>query len=172
MKKTSLLTLFLVFCLWTAPGFARGTESKFAELGDDTYSYTRQATTGFNRDTDKLTAEAKEDAAKYCASKGKQLKVVSISVDRPWYTLGYCKAVVMFKALDAGDPALAVPEPVPVVRNGKPSEMQAPVAYTRPAPTTTDLYNDLMKLDELRQKGILTDEEFQAEKKKLLGRSK
>ena len=31
-----------------------------------------------------------------------------------------------------------------------------------------DLYSELMKLDDLRNKGILTDEEFEAQKKKLL----
>ena len=31
-----------------------------------------------------------------------------------------------------------------------------------------DVYSELMKLDDLRQKGILTDEEFAAQKKKLL----
>jgi len=33
-----------------------------------------------------------------------------------------------------------------------------------------DLYQELLKLDDLRQKGILTDDEFDAEKKKLLER--
>lgn len=34
-----------------------------------------------------------------------------------------------------------------------------------------DLYEQLLKLDELRSRGILTEEEFEAEKKKLLGSS-
>jgi hypothetical protein len=33
---------------------------------------------------------------------------------------------------------------------------------------TTDLYTELFELDELRERGILTDEEFEAEKAKLL----
>jgi hypothetical protein len=36
---------------------------------------------------------------------------------------------------------------------------------------TDDLYTELTKLDDLRKKGILTDEEFQAQKKKLLNGS-
>ena len=31
-----------------------------------------------------------------------------------------------------------------------------------------DVYSELIKLDELRQKGLLTDEEFEDQKKKLL----
>jgi len=38
--------------------------------------------------------------------------------------------------------------------------------------STDELYNDLLKLDDLRKKGILSDDEFQAEKKKVLSRSK
>ena len=33
---------------------------------------------------------------------------------------------------------------------------------------TKDVYSELMKLDELRKKGILTEEEFQTQKKKVL----
>jgi hypothetical protein len=45
-----------------------------------------------------------------------------------------------------------------------------------PAPTApiipADLYNELMKLDDLRKRGILTDAEFEAQKQKLLGESR
>ncbi len=34
----------------------------------------------------------------------------------------------------------------------------------------TDVYSELKKLDELRKSGIITDEEFQAQKKKILER--
>jgi hypothetical protein len=39
-------------------------------------------------------------------------------------------------------------------------------------PAAGDLYTELIKLDDLRKRGILTEEEFQAEKKKVLNRSK
>ena len=35
-----------------------------------------------------------------------------------------------------------------------------------------DLYAELLKLDDLRKRGLLTDKEFEQEKKKLLKRSK
>jgi len=34
--------------------------------------------------------------------------------------------------------------------------------------TMTDIYNDLEKLDDLRKKGVITEEEFQIKKKALL----
>ncbi len=41
---------------------------------------------------------------------------------------------------------------------------QAPQPEVKP-----DLYSELIKLDDLRKRGILTEEEFQTQKKKLLG---
>lgn len=47
----------------------------------------------------------------------------------------------------------------------------APAPLAPPAAPTTDLYTELKKLDELRAQKILTEEEFQAQKKKLLERN-
>ncbi len=160
---------------------AQASTASLADLGNNTFSCTREATTTFGRDTDKLIAEAKDDAAKFCAAKSKQPKIVSISFEKPWMTLGFPKATVVFKALDAGDPALADTTPVPVVRTDKkakpveklePQPAIAPRPVSPPASSVDTLYADLTKLDELRKKGILTEEEFQAEKKKVLERSK
>jgi hypothetical protein len=41
--------------------------------------------------------------------------------------------------------------------------------YAEAAPAETDVYEDLKKLGDLHAQGILTDEEFAAEKAKLLG---
>jgi hypothetical protein len=141
----------------------------FAELGDGTYSYIRESATTFARDIDKLAAEANEDVAKFCATKGKQPKVISITAHKPWMTLGIPKVTVLFKALDAGDPALLGNTAVPIVRAGKKSKTVEAVAPPVPA---NDLYSELLKLDDLRKKGILTEDEFKAEKTKVLNRSK
>jgi hypothetical protein len=47
--------------------------------------------------------------------------------------------------------------------------------HARPFPyrwgQTEKLYSDLVKLEDLRERGILTEEEFQAQKQKLLEKS-
>ena len=50
------------------------------------------------------------------------------------------------------------------------SNSQAPSAASSPSPTTTkpDLYAELLKLDDLRKRGLLTDAEFDAAKRRLL----
>lgn len=50
-----------------------------------------------------------------------------------------------------------------------PSESGKPTPALLNAPPK-DVYEELLKLDELRQKGILTDPEFQAQKDKLLSK--
>lgn len=45
----------------------------------------------------------------------------------------------------------------------------APAAPAAPAPAETDAYAQLKQLGDLHAQGILTDEEFAAEKAKLLG---
>lgn len=182
-----------------------------ASMGNNTYAITRQASTAFSRDTDALKAKAREDAAKFCANQGKQLQVVDILVEKPFFSTGYAQAKIIFKAVDAGNasltgeptPAAVSEKPTPVAVSEKPaaieigekpppvavSEKPTPIAVSeRPAavevsekpapvavnerPATGDLYTELIKLDDLRKRGILTEEEFQAEKKKVLSRSK
>lgn len=48
-------------------------------------------------------------------------------------------------------------------------EQPAPAPAPVPAPSTDDVFDQLSKLGQLRDQGILTEEEFQAQKAKLLG---
>ncbi len=126
-------------------------------LGNDTYRITREGTVSLVWDAKRLKEEVREDAAEFCASKGKQMKVLELSADQPNAT-DSAFAKIVFKALDPGDPGL----------NSNPAAVAAP---EKPDPVNV-LYADLVKLDELRKKGILTEQEYQIEKKKILDKSK
>ena len=121
-------------------------------MGDNTYSLTREANSLFTRDVQKLKNQAVDDATKFCTSHGKIMKQVSLNEVKPFYGVDFVKAVLVFKELEAGDP-----------------ELTSDQASARPA---HDLYSELIKLDDLKKKGILTEAEFEAEKKKVLDRSK
>ncbi|HUJ41976.1 MAG TPA: SHOCT domain-containing protein [Opitutaceae bacterium] len=146
-------------------------------LGHDTYALTRWAENGFVRNTEKLKAQALEDVAAYCAKLHKQPKIISTEASHPVVPLtGFAHAKIVFKALDADDPELRAPLPAAGAEMalGAPAPAAAPPAAAEsalPRTATDQLYNDLMKLDDLRKRGILTDEEFQAQKKKLLDKS-
>jgi MFS superfamily sulfate permease-like transporter len=144
-------------------------------MGNNTYAITRVARHALDRDIDALKAQAMEDATRFCAARGKQLKVVSMKEEKPWISVGYFKVTIVFKALNAGDAELTA-QPAPVAASPQPAYMAAspqpaPPAISEKPVTTGDLYNALMQLDDLRKKGILTEEEFQAEKQKVLRRS-
>jgi hypothetical protein len=125
-------------------------------MGNDTYTITREGVTAFTRSASTLKAEVREDAAEFCASKGKQMKVLEITEEKPNRTTNAAHARIVFKAVDPGDPSLT----------GNP-------AAGNESPTGVGLlYTDLVKLDDLHKKNILTDEEFKGEKKKVLDHSK
>jgi hypothetical protein len=158
-----ILSAFAVgMALLGCPAFSHASTPVAADvvpIGNNTFSITRKATNAFSRDTDKLKAAVQQDAAQYCAAQGKQLKVVDLTAEKPFFSTGYASATIVFKALNPGEVEQLNSAPA-ALENGE-----------RPG-GTGDLYNDLLKLDDLRKKGILTDEEFQAEKKKVLNRSK
>ena len=56
----------------------------------------------------------------------------------------------------------------PVLPASPPTAAPAAVLIDVEATPPKDLYAELLKLDELRQKGLLTDEEFEVQKRKLL----
>ena len=172
MKNSFFPKCFLsaIFLLGSIVGGSAASKSTLVSLGDETFSIVRQANTGLTRDTATLKAEALQDATNYCATHGKQLKVISAIEMKPLFmTADYAKAKVVFKALSEDDPELKRDS----ARSGSDEAVAgAPIGLSsKPAPQG-DLYSELIKLDELRQKGILTEDEFQTEKKKVLKRSK
>jgi Short C-terminal domain len=144
------------------------TNPEIVPLGHDTYALTRWANNGFTRNTEKLKAQALEDATAYCAKLHKELKVVSTTTARPAVPLtGFASAKVVFKVLDATDPELHAPVPAPTPVAAVPVAVENATSRTE----TDVLYKDLMELDDLRKHGLLTEEEFQAKRKKLVEKS-
>lgn len=153
--------LLVLAALVTATGAWAADASPIVNLGDNTYRITVKATHKFTRNTDKLKDQAMAAATQFCAKQGRQLKVISVAADKSNYLVGdFAQTTLTFKALAADDPELV---PAAVV----PAKPAAPAS-----PATEQLYADLLRLDDLRKKGILNETEFAAEKKKILDRSK
>jgi len=185
VNTTTLCRALSASCLCIAlAGCASKTDEsgfKVVALGNDTYAITCQAKTAFDRDADHLKDDATAAANNYCASLGRDMRLVSLTSDVPLFATGYAKAKIVFKAVKPGTPELATAEAAPAVA-AAPAPAPAPVYAPAPAPapaaapaakslSTDELYDKLVKLDELRKKGILSDEEFQAEKRKLLNKT-
>ncbi len=170
MSSHPLTRLFSVFALFLAlASRAWASTSTMESMGENTFAITRTATSGFDRDVAKFRQEAEQDAAKYCTDQGKVLKVLTVSTDRPHFGGGFASAKVVFKALAPGDAALTTVE-TPAPAAGVAQAVAAPAGVL---PTYAgDLYAELLKLDDLRKRGLLTDKEFEQQKKKLLKKSK
>jgi len=167
MKTLGKLLIAALFCT-ALVGRSSSSHDGPVPLGNDTFSITHEARTAFSRDTDKLKDEATAEAQKFCEAQGKQMRVISLTTKLPTFSLGYPSATIVFRALPPGDPGLTDPLPTAGSAGGTAVAVEAPKSIVK---STEDLYDALLKLDDLRKKGILTDEEFQAEKKKVLSRS-
>jgi hypothetical protein len=54
----------------------------------------------------------------------------------------------------------------------KTEKVSADVHAKDETPKTPDLYTEILKLDDLRKKGLITDAEYEAQKTKLLNQSR
>ena len=135
-------------------------------IGQDTFMVSRQAATGFSG-SGKLKAEAFQEASQYCEKLGKSLQVVSTHEASPPYILAnFPKAEIQFMCLDAKDAELNRPK----LRKEADTviEVKKDIRTKDESVKHKDVYAELIKLDDLRKKGIISEAEFAEQKKKLL----
>ena len=136
-------------------------------IGQDTFMVSRQAATGFSG-SGTLKAEAFQEASQYCTKLEKSLQVVSTYEASPPYILAnFPKAEIQFMCLDVKDAELNRPK----LRKEADSiiEIKNDIHTKDESKKSNDVYAELIKLDDLRKKGIITEAEFDAQKKKILG---
>ncbi len=125
----------------------------------------------FNRA--KLKTKAMEQANAFAASQGKIAIPVSMK-EHPVGVLGdWANVEYQFMVVDKNDPAARrtslAPRADVVIE--KTEKITADVQTKDVSDKKQDTYTELMKLDDLRKKGVITDAEFAAEKQKILNRS-
>lgn len=160
MKMTLPRFLFVALALLSvfSPTYAA---PKVESLGNGIYTITVSANHKFTRNTEKLKAQATAAATEFCTQEHKQLEIVSVDESKPMYLVGeMAKVTLTFKAVEPGAPPAAAIA----------TSFATTVGPASPG-TNQALYQDLLRLDDLRKKGILTEDEFATEKKKLLEKS-
>jgi len=162
MKNISIVAVLLLSGCATSSGVAK--------MGEDTYLISRNGA-GFWSSTAQVKAEALKDADAYCSKNGKKIQVIHTSQHEASGRPGdFPGAEVQFMCLNAGDQELSRPklrkEADTVVEIKQ--EIKQEIKHTGSARQSKDIYQELLKLDDLRKKGILSEEEFKAEKTKLL----
>lgn len=142
------------------------------ELSPDTYFISRTSWAGVFVNMSKLKAAVIREANEFARRQGKIAIPISANEHPPVPgRLPYFE--YQFRVVAADDPEAQrtslVPRPDLVIEDNH--KIDADI-HTKTEPASPDLYTQLLKLDDLHKRGILTDEEFEAQKKKVLEASK
>lgn len=161
-----LAVLFALVLALVLPGCAT---PSVVQLSPDTYLITKNVGGQIAGGLAATKAAVIQQANDFAQQQGKIAVVISSKETPPnFYSLGVFE--YQFRVVDRNDPEARrtslIPRPDVVIEKTEKSSMQTKSVDAK----TGDFYSDLTKLDELRKKGILTEEEFATQKKKLLER--
>ena len=140
-------------------------------MGNDTYMISQTSAGGMFKSMSSLKGEVMQRANAFAESKGK-VAVPIAGKEAPAYPGHMPSFEYQFRLVDKNDPRaeggalLPRADVVMDVRNTAPA---APAGAK--SGTSKDVYTELLKLDDLRKRGIITDSEFQAQKARLLSGS-
>lgn len=156
MKKLLLIAIiFLTAC--ANPGIVK--------LSPDTYMLSRADRGGIFGNAAAMKAEVIQEASDFAEKQGKVaiplgLKEIPISPGR------LAQVEYQFRVVDKNDPEVKrvslVPRPDVVIEKNEKTKVDV-------TSKNDDIYEKLIKLDDLRKKGIISNSEFDSEKKKVLG---
>jgi hypothetical protein len=165
-------TLFaLLFCFISLYGCA--STSGVVRTGYDSYLIARTEER-LDGSSNNVKATILKQANQYCESLGKILKVINTSQKDMIPFKSDATAEVQFMCLEANDTRLQLDnndsrlkKDADIVSEKK-NDISVDVTTRDKSEKTIDVYTELLKLDELKKKGIITEEEFEIQKKKLL----
>jgi hypothetical protein len=135
------------------------------QISPDTYFLSKEDHAGVFGSLAKLKADVVSEANQFAEAQGKVAIPLSLKEKAVGTTPGsWARVDYQFRVVDRNDPearrTLLTPRPDLVIEQTQKTSGE----HYKPK----DVYTELMKLDDLRKKGIITDTEFEAQKKKLL----
>jgi len=155
--------LLLVAC--SNPGIVK--------LSPDTYMLSRADRAGIFGNSAALKAGVIKDANEFAESQGK-VAIPLQSHETPVYPGHFATFEYQFRVVDKNDPEAKrtslVPRADVVVE--KTEKISADVRTKDDSEKKSDLYTEILKLDDLRKKGLITDAEFESQKQRLLTAAK
>ncbi len=167
MHASKMKTPVTAICCLAAMLFSGCANPGIVQLSPDTYMLSRADRAGIFGNTAALKAGVIKEANEFAQSKGKVAIPIS-SQETPVYPGHFATVEYQFRVVDKDDPEAKRTSLVPradlVIE--KTERISADVRTKEDK--APDLYVELTKLDDLRKKGILTEEEFVAQKKRLL----
>lgn len=143
------------------------------ELGPDTYLLTRIDKGGVFGNAEAMKADVIREASEFAAQRGK-VAIPLFVHETPLRPCPACFASIeyQFRVVNHNDPEVRrvqltpyAPKSEITIRNQTLPTPGAPAVNEHPA---RDTYTELLKLDDLRKRGVLSEAEFATEKTKLL----
>jgi hypothetical protein len=155
---------FLAACLLV---MAVPAQAEVLKLSEDTYLAIRSSKAGIFVSMAKLKIATIREANDFAARLGKVIVPISTQETPPmpgrWPTVEY-----QFRLVEKEDPAAKGGALLPRADVVIESKTHNVTDITHTDEKKPDLYTELTKLDDLRKRGLLTDEEFAQQKKRLL----
>ena len=155
--KLSRMVLLAVLAGCAKPGTV-------VQLSPDTYVVSRTDKGGVFGSVSAMKVDALREASEFAAGRGKVAIPLHMR-EMPAAPGGFASVEYQFRVLDKSDPEARRVSLVP-------SSGAAPERLEKPESGGIDVrvnvYHELIKLDELRRRGILTEAEFEAQKAKIL----
>jgi len=165
--RSVLLCLFGVVGLLSTACMTSMPTTGIVKLSADTYRLSRVDPGGQYPDAAAMRAAVIDEADSFAKGQGKI--ALPISTHEETMRVGHLTTIdYEFRLASLGEPLPSqVTMPTAVSDAAKPA--LSPAAPPKPSQTMpVDLYNELLRLDDLRKRGILTDEEFQILKNRLI----
>lgn len=163
-KIVILLLGFLVGCA-SNPGIVN--------ISPDTYMITRIDKAGMFGNPASMKAMVFQDANSFAASQGKVAIPISLN-EIPSAPGRFLSIEYQFRVVASDDPEYSrvslTPRPDQVTESKNTIDINIDQSGPVAPPDEPDTYEALIRLDDLRDRGILTEDEFQSEKAKLLAK--
>ena len=148
------------------------------QISNDTYMLSKEDHAGIFGSMSKLKADVFIEANQFAESKGKVVLPISVR-EKPvgnkpadWATFELIFKLVDKDSREMGDSAFSANRKVmpirPDVSIQRSDAISADISIKNQDRVKSDLYSDLVKLDDLRKRGIISESEFQTLKAKLL----
>jgi hypothetical protein len=172
MRHLQFLPWSLVACLLLL-GCTSFVKPQIVQTGPNAYLLSRASKVMGWGNLGEMKAEVYREVNAFAESKGKVPLTISTK-EAPVAWGRYAFFELRFRLVDRNDReargTALVPRPDGVIE--KTEKTNTDVRTKDETEKRPDLYTEIMKLDDLREKGLITDAEFEAQKQKLLNEAK
>jgi len=166
MNSPSALRILVLLIAVSTAGCAT---SEIVPMGTDSYMISQTSAGGVFKAMSSLKSEVIIRANAFAESKGK-VAVPIAATESPAYPGHMPNFEYQFRLVDKDDPHAAGAALIPRANMVIENKVIAPQPDSRVKDRSEprDVYTDLIKLDDLRKRGIITEAEFDTQKAKLL----